>query len=233
MENIIKNIPTTLTLPANLVKDFAYLYLHMVEQGLKRKKEMLAREFQEAAQDIERNTEVELWDIAKGNFSSDNVDKFIILGAIANTMLAVGTSREFVASIIWLAFRYEGIYDLLIMWSTENDPELKDEIIADLQEEIDESSKVLLPKRLEKENYLHFDNLDEIAKDVMAFKKNLKTEIERWGGISKLSKETGIPQSSLSRFLNTPSLPRRITLEKIAKAMKLQDTHFLSQWLMV
>lgn len=166
----------------------------------------------------------------KNNFNSDNVDQFIILGEIANSMLAIGISREFVASIIMLAFRYEGVYDLMVMWSTETDSELKDEIIADLQEEIDESSKIVLPKHLEKKDYLHFDNLDEIAKNVMAFKKNLKAEIERWGGVSKLAKETGIPQASLSRLLNSSSLPRRSTLEKIAKAMNLQESYLLSQW---
>ncbi len=152
------------------------------------------------------------------------------MGEIANSMLAVGISREFVASIIMLAFRYEGVYDLLVMWSMETDSRLKDEIIADLQEEIDESSQLLLPKYVEKRDYLHFDNLDEIAKNVMAFKKNLKAEIERWGGVSKLAKETGIPQASLSRLLGSPSLPRRSTLEKIAKAMNLQESHLLSQW---
>lgn len=166
----------------------------------------------------------------KNNFNSDNVDQFIILGEIANSMLAIGISREFVASIIMLAFRYEGVYDLMVMWSTETDSELKDEIIADLQEEIDESSKIVLPIHLEKKDYLHFDNLDEIAKNVMAFKKNLKAEIERWGGVSKLAKETGIPQASLSRLLNSSSLPRRSTLEKIAKAMNLQESYLLSQW---
>ena len=166
----------------------------------------------------------------KNNFNPDNVDQFIILGEIANSMLAIGISREFVASIIMLAFRYEGVYDLMVMWSTETDSELKDEIIADLQEEIDESSKIVLPKHLEKKDYLHFDNLDEIAKNVMAFKKNLKAEIERWGGVSKLAKETGIPQASLSRLLNSSSLPRRSTLEKIAKAMNLQESYLLSQW---
>jgi DNA-binding phage protein len=166
----------------------------------------------------------------KNHLNPDNVDQFIILGEIANSMLAIGISREFVASIIMLAFRYEGVYDLMVMWSTETDSELKDEIIADLQEEIDESSKIVLPKHLEKKDYLHFDNLDEIAKNVMAFKKNLKAEIERWGGVSKLAKETGIPQASLSRLLNSSSLPRRSTLEKIAKAMNLQESYLLSQW---
>lgn len=72
----MKNIPITLTLPEELVKDL-HLYIsnrqiskfvaQLVEQGLKRKKEMLAREFQEASQDIERKGEIELWDTAMGD----------------------------------------------------------------------------------------------------------------------------------------------------------------------
>jgi DNA-binding phage protein len=163
--------------------------------------------------------------------SFKNVDQIIILGAVAQKMVTDKLSEEFVSLTIRLAVRYEGIYDLMVMWSEETDADLKNEILADLQAEIDDESKMLMPSSLEKKDYLHFDNLEAIAKDVVKFKKQLKIEIERWGGISKLSKETGIPQASLSRFLNAPSLPRRSTLEKIAKVMNLQDSKLLSEWL--
>ena len=160
-----------------------------------------------------------------------NVEQIITLGEVAKEMQAENLSEEFVLSILMLALRYEGVYNLLVMWSEETDAELKDEIIADLQAEIDDDSKILIPKSLGIKDYLHFDNLEVIAKDVMKFKKQLKIEIERWGGISKLSKETGIPQASLSRLLNTTSLPRRSTLERIAKVMNLQDSKLLREWL--
>lgn len=67
----MKNIPITLTLPENLVKDL-HLYIsrrqiskfvtEVVKKGLESKKEILAREFREASQDAERNAEIELWD---------------------------------------------------------------------------------------------------------------------------------------------------------------------------
>lgn len=165
------------------------------------------------------------------NFRNHNLDKFIPLAHIAERMLIEGLSKEFVFTLIPLAFHYEGIFDLMVMWREESDQEFKEEIIADLEDEIDEiGTKAVLPKKYEK--YLHFDHLDKISKDVMAFKKSLKAEIERWGGVLKLAKKTGIPQSSLSRFLNTPSLPRRQTLEKIAKAMNLKDTHFFKKWIL-
>ncbi len=163
----------------------------------------------------------------------DNFKQIIPLAHIAEKMLLEGLSQEFVFSLFPLAFHFEGVYGLMVMWSEEDDQELKNEIIADLQEEIDEEqgSEIVFPKHLEKEDYLHFDNLEEIAKDVMEFKKHLKIEIERLGGISQLSKETGIPQSSLSRLLNSPSLPRRSTLAKIAKAMNLKESPLLSKWI--
>ena len=72
----MRNIPITLTLPESLVKDL-HLYVsrrqiskfvaQMVEKGLETKKEKLAREFREASQDAERNSEIELWDTLIGD----------------------------------------------------------------------------------------------------------------------------------------------------------------------
>ena len=67
----MKNIPITLSLPEDVVRDL-HLYIskrqiskfvaQMVEKGLATKKELLAREFREASQDSERNAEIEQWD---------------------------------------------------------------------------------------------------------------------------------------------------------------------------
>jgi DNA-binding phage protein len=138
-----------------------------------------------------------------------------------------GLAREFAFQVFCFAEKYEGIADLLKLWINESDQHEKDEIVADLHDEIEElqNTEILQPSK-----YIHFDNLDEIAKNVMEFKKSLRIEIERWGGLTKLAKATGIPIPSLSRFLNTPALPRRVTLEKIAKAMHLKESEILSKW---
>ena len=67
----MKNIPITLTLPENFVRDL-HLYISRrgiskfvtkaVVKGLETEKQKMAREFREASQDEERNAEVELWD---------------------------------------------------------------------------------------------------------------------------------------------------------------------------
>jgi DNA-binding phage protein len=138
-----------------------------------------------------------------------------------------GLSQEFVFQLFCFAEKYEGIEDLLNQWNKETDQNEKDEIIADLQDEVEELQNAEIIQPL---NYIRFDRLDVIAKNVMEFKKSLRIEIDRWGGIAKLSKETGIPIPSLSRFLSTPSLPRRITLEKIARALNLKESDLLSKW---
>lgn len=158
---------------------------------------------------------------------NDRNKKRFEIARIVFKMAEEGLSQDFIFQLFCLAEKYEGIFDLLSLWINETDQKEKDEIIADLQDEVEElqSSEIIKPSK-----YLHFDNLDLIAKDVMEFKRSLRTEIERWGGISKLSKATGIPVPSLSRFLSTPSLPRRITLEKIARALNLRESDLLSKW---
>ena len=68
----MKRLPITLTLPENLIKDL-HVYLSkrqisrfvekQVEKGLQEKKDLLAKAYQEAAQDEEMNKEIEIWDI--------------------------------------------------------------------------------------------------------------------------------------------------------------------------
>lgn len=76
MKNQPKHIPITLTLPEFLVRD---LHLYIERRGISQfvaenlikpiedKKKQLAREFQEAAKDEERNIEIQLWDTLSGD----------------------------------------------------------------------------------------------------------------------------------------------------------------------
>lgn len=165
-------------------------------------------------------------------------ERFFRVIAILDAMKRSGLSGEFVAHLLPLAMEYEGTYELMLMWFAESDEEVCDEIIADLQGEIEEElSEPILPKNLKKEDLFHFDNLEAIAKNVMQFKKALRLVVERKGGLNKLAEKTKIPRPSLSRFFNTPSLPRRNTLEKIARALDLkkdsEEYELLIKWLTV
>lgn len=76
----MKNIPITLSLPEEMVKDL-HLYIprrqisrfvvEMVKEGLEHKKELIAQEFREASLDKEREEEIEFWDKAIGDGLSE------------------------------------------------------------------------------------------------------------------------------------------------------------------
>ena len=147
---------------------------------------------------------------------------------IAAMMNQFGLSATFVERAVSLAVEYEGMFDLLELWSEELNTRDKHEIEADMQEMIDEHEEA--PKSALKKPYVQFDDLDLIAKDVMKFKNGLRKTVDRWGGISKLAAATGIPQPSLSRFFNSATMPRRATLYKIADALQLSEVELVSDW---
>lgn len=147
---------------------------------------------------------------------------------IASKMKNEGLSDSFIAGAVKLAEYYEGAYDLFELWASEEDQNEKDNIVSDLQDEIDEYAEQ--PKTPVKKPYISYSDLDKIAKDVAGFKARLKSMVDQWGGITKLSKETGIPQPSLSRFFKTTSMPRRTTLYKIAEALNLSEKEIITDW---
>ena len=78
--------------------------------------------------------------------------------------------------------------------------------------------------------YIRFDDLAAIATNIRGFKDSLRIKIDTVGGIGELSKKTGIPQPSLSRFFNSASIPHRATLLKIAKALGLSQVEIETEW---
>jgi DNA-binding phage protein len=147
---------------------------------------------------------------------------------IATNMKKSGLSDSFIDQAVKLAIFYEGAYDLFELWNQEKDKAEKDQIIADLQEEIDEFQEQ--PKSPVKKPYISFQDLELISKNVTGFKAHLKSMVDQWGGISKLAKETNIPQPSLSRFFSSSSMPRRTTIYKIANALKLSEKEIITDW---
>lgn len=76
----MKKLPITLTLPESIIREL-HLYVskrkisqfvaQMVAKGLEAEKQRLAKEFQEASRDEDRNADIELWD----TFSQDGLDE--------------------------------------------------------------------------------------------------------------------------------------------------------------
>jgi DNA-binding phage protein len=145
---------------------------------------------------------------------------------IGHQMNQEGLPKEFIANAVQTAFEFEGVYDLLKMWATETDPRERDETISDIQELIEDCQQQEQVDGV----YVRFDDLDGIAKNIRAFKDNLRALVDQSGGIKHLSEITGIRQPSLSRFFNSATMPRRATLHKIARALKLNQVQIATEW---
>ncbi len=152
--------------------------------------------------------------------------KNVELIEIGHHMNQAGLSEAFVASAVRVAFEYEGVYDLMKMWSEETDEDERNEIVADIQDMIDECSQ----KEKVERTYVRFDDLDQIAKHIRTFKDHLRIVVEEHGGIKKIAALTGIPQPSLSRFFSSNTMPRRVTLLKIARALNLSQIQIATEW---
>ena len=132
----------------------------------------------------------------------------------------------FIVTAIKTALEFEGVADLLNLWSAEADKNERNEIISDIQEMIDACNQ----KEKSREVHVRFNDLEAIANNIRAFKDSLYQKVMQQGGISKLAKLTGIPQPSLSRFFNSNAMPRRDTVLKIAKALKLEEIKIDALW---
>ena len=155
-----------------------------------------------------------------------NSDARVQIIEIGHKMNSAGLPKDFIAAAVETAFEFEGVYDLLKMWADEKDKEERDATVADIQDMIDECSQ----KEKVDGVYVRFDDLDQIAKNIRAFKDSLRLIVDQQGGIGKLAELTGIPQPSLSRFFGSASIPRRATLLKIAKALGLSQVQIATEW---
>lgn len=145
---------------------------------------------------------------------------------IAHELKQAGLPEKFIVEAVRTASEFEGVADLLNLWREESNIQERDEIIADLQRLIEDCMQ---PGRVELP-YVKFNDLETISHDIRAFKDTLLMVVNDKGGITKLAEATGIPQPSLSRFFNSNTVPRRTTLLKIAKALKLDAIQISMPW---
>lgn len=145
---------------------------------------------------------------------------------IAHAMIQSGLPKPLIVDAVRTAYEFEGVYDLMKMWLEETDDHERDEVIADIQDLIEDCGQ---NEKIEG-TYIRFDDLDMIAKNIRSFKDNLRIIVDQNGGVGKLANLTGIPQPSLSRFFESASMPRRATLLKIAKALNLSQVQIATEW---
>lgn len=145
---------------------------------------------------------------------------------IGHAMIQAGLPKPFIVDAVRTAYEFEGVYDLMKMWVEETDQHERDEIVADIQDLVQDCSQ---HEKVEG-TYIRFDDLDVIAKNIRAFKDNLRMIVDQNGGIGRLASLTNIPQPSLSRFFGSASMPRRATLLKIARGLKLSQVQIATEW---
>jgi hypothetical protein len=150
------------------------------------------------------------------------------LASIIVEMEGAGLDRNFIVAAFELARSDQGVYDLMALWHGTSDDTERDEIVADIQESIDDYRDA--PPAPLKKPYIKFEKLGDVAEQVMVKKAKLRDIIDRHGGVSAVAQKTGIPQPSLSRMLNSPSMPRKSTLYRIANALNLPETEIVSEW---
>ena len=147
---------------------------------------------------------------------------------IAAKMSAKGLSAAFVAEVVQMAVEYEGALELMQLWNESCDQAEQDEIIADLQEETERLRE--FPSEPFRAPRINFDDLGKNVEEVLKFKKELREVVDSWGGISKLSSISGIPQPSLSRFFSSASFPRNTTIYRIVNALLSDERNQTFRW---
>ena len=84
---------------------------------------------------------------------------------VAVSMHEAGLSNAFVTEAVQLSLEYEGAYELMKLWQEEDDHEERNEIVADLQDEIERHKES--PTELFKAPRINFDELESNAKKVL------------------------------------------------------------------
>ena len=90
-----------------------------------------------------------------------------IIYSIAAKMSETGLPPKFVKRSVDLAFEYDGIFDLFVLWQEEDNIEEKNQIIADIEEHVEDiqsyepstQHKTKLPK-------INFDEIELIGTDI-------------------------------------------------------------------
>lgn len=169
------------------------------------------------------NSIIELIDILR---KMKSMSSSVELCEIVHEMRRSGVLEDFIVKAFKTALQYPGVADLFILWRDEADQAERDEIIADIQELVDDCQQRDIATSVK----IQMNDLDAIAKDIRLFKDSLLEIVNEKGGITNLAKQTGIPQPSLSRFFNSNAMPRRATLLKIARALGLNEIDINSPW---
>jgi DNA-binding phage protein len=148
---------------------------------------------------------------------------------IAVAMRNAGLPTHFIGGWMELSDHDKGVFELGELWYEESDEDERDELVAAIQELLDEAAE--LPSRPIEKPRIGFGKLDDVADSIVEHKRRLREMIDRdHGGVSAAAAKIGMPQPSLSRFLSSASMPRRTTLYRIARGLGLDESAIVTEW---
>lgn len=133
---------------------------------------------------------------------------------IALNMIVRGLPETFVLRTVALARESEGVEDMLHLWNEF--PSERDAIVAELQAALDNRELSSLASEVESA-----PDAERVLDERLRLKAHIRSLVEARGGVQRVAELAGLPQPSLSRFLNTPSEPRPATLHRLARAMRV------------
>lgn len=107
-----------------------------------------------------------------------------------------------------LAQRDPALFELMEQFLDAGEHEQREQVVAELTEALEHKPDVI-----------DFEEFARVEEGVLAFKRRLRETLDAHGGVSEVARLAGIPQPSLSRMLSSPSMPRKTTLLRIARAL--------------
>ena len=146
----------------------------------------------------------------------------------AVAMEAAGLPANLVGEVLRLGLDDQGVFELMELWGEASRSANREAVEADLQDAVDDAAEA--PRRVEEKPRLAFDHLPAALTSVRAHKARLRALIDQHGGISAVARKAGILQPALSRMLRSGSMPRRTTLYKLARAMKVDESAVVGEW---
>ena len=149
------------------------------------------------------------------------------LAEIATAMKAAGLPVDFAAAALRGGESNEGVAELMLLWKQAARDE-REKVVADIEDLLDDLET--LPGGVTHRPRVSFKDLNAVLASVKAHKARLRVLIDRHGGVSEVARRAGIPQPSLSRMLNSGSMPRRTTLYKLADALDLSEAEIVGEW---
>ena len=164
------------------------------------------------------------------NFALHNPIETVTICQIASDMAKAKLPSEFIAKAVQVAWESKSGFDILMLWQDADTQEFKDRVVM-LLEKFFEDLEDFEATKIYEAPLKSDQELDELTQKIMDYKKWLRSVVDKWGGVSKLAKTIGVSQPSMSDFFRSASVPKKVTVDKIAQAINIDNEKIYPNWM--